>query len=160
MKFSVPQYITIEDRIAGLTFTQLFLLVGAVIIIFIVSKLLPTILTVFIGGLLVICVIALGWVKINNKYLIVFLPNLIKFFLTKRIYTWKEIVKITTKKINIPTLEKYIKFLEQEETKEEKEETEIKQPLTKYIQYAHKHGYNPEDPYINFPLPKFPKRRW
>jgi hypothetical protein len=159
MRFNVPQFITIEDKLLGIiTFRQLFLVFGAFILTYIASKFLPGILTVLVGIILFGLAFAFGWVKVNNKYLLNFLPNLLLFLFSSRKYIWKEVIEITTKRVNAPTLEKYIKLLEEKPIEEEK--VEVDKPLSRYIQYAHKHGYNPEDPYINFPLPKFPKRRW
>lgn len=179
MRFVVPQFITIEDRLRfglfSVTFPQLFIGSGTFFICFIIFKLIGGILAVVISGVLVVLAFIIGWVKINNKYVYILLPKLILVLLKSKKYIWKEEVKITTKYIQSPTLEKYIELAETEEIsekiksipktqksekKEAPKEKEVANPLVNYIKKAASRGYNPYDPYINFPIPKFPKRRW
>jgi hypothetical protein len=165
MRFNIPKFVTTEDKILvgpfGITFKQLFLLFGAFLISYAGYK--------FIGGFIGILIILisfslaiiLGFVKINNKYVISFLPKLITILISSKRYIWQEEPEITNKIIKIPEIKKYIELLEQDESLLEENKKEKKQiHLSKFLQYAHKHGYNPKDPYLNFPLPKFPKRRW
>jgi len=165
MRFNVPKFITIEDKILvgpfGITFRQLFLLFGAFLISYGGYK--------FIGGFLGLLIIVisfslaiiLGFVKINNKYVINFLPKIIKILILSKRYVWQEEPQIVSKIIKIPEIKKYLELLEQDKNLIEENKKENKQiHLSKFLQYAHKHGYNPKDPYLNFPLPKFPKKRW
>lgn len=171
MRFSVPQYINIEDRlylgVVSFTYAQLFLLFFAFLISYAAFKLLSTLFALLITIFVFLLAILLGWGKINNKSVISYLPNLIHVLFSSKKYIWREEVKIVTKYVNVPTIEKYVEILEEEipqkkyeKTEEKKEEIIIENPLSKYINTAHKHGFNPYDPYINFPIPKFPKRRW
>ncbi len=172
MRFNVPQYINIEDRlylwIGSFTYAQLILAFLAFLISFAAFKILPSLFALLITIFVIFLAGLLGWGKINNKPILNYIPTLlISLFSTKK-YLWREEVKITTKYINMPTVEKYIELLEEEiepkkikeEYKKEGEEIVIKNPISEYIKTAHKHGYNPYDPYINFPIPKFPKRSW
>jgi hypothetical protein len=169
MRFSVPQYINIEDKLylgaVSFTYAQLFLVFFAFLISYGAFKLLPTLFALLVTILSFILAALLGWGKINNKSILGYLPNLIQILFSSKKYLWREEVKIVTKYVNVPTIEKYVELLE-EEVSEKKIEKKVEQgivlenPLSEYINNAHKHGYNPYDPYINFPIPKFPKRRW
>jgi hypothetical protein len=169
MRFSVPQYINIEDKLylgaVSFTYAQLFLVFFAFLISYGAFKLLPTLFALLVTILSFILSALLGWGKINNKPVLGYLPNLIQVLFSSKKYLWREEVKIVTKYVNVPTIEKYVELLE-EEVSEKKIEKKVEQgivlenPLSEYINNAHKHGYNPYDPYINFPIPKFPKRRW
>ncbi|GEM_PF-1772799 len=174
MRFSVPQYINIEDKIylgtISFTYAQLFLVFFAFLISYGSFKLLPTLFALIVTILAFLLAVLIGWGKINNKSVILYLPELVKVLFSSKKYIWREEVKIVTKYVNVPTIEKYVELLEEEipekkierieELKKPEKEVVIENPLSEYINSAHKHGYNPYDPYINFPIPKFPKRRW
>lgn len=175
MRFSVPQYITIEDKLRlgmiSFTFPQLFISFGAFLLSFATFKLFGGFIAVFLSGIIVLAAFIIGWLKINNKYIYAFLPKLIMILLSPKKYIWKEEVKITTQYIKSPLLEKYIELEEITETEPQKklplasyekpkEEKEVNKSLAVYVKKAIERGYNPFNPYINFPIPKFPKRRW
>ncbi|KKS19212.1 MAG: hypothetical protein UU76_C0003G0015 [Parcubacteria group bacterium GW2011_GWC1_41_7] len=195
MRFNVPQYITIEDKLLGLiTFKQLFLLLGAFIASYTTFKIvggpiawIVTLVSFLIAG-------SLGFMRVNGKSLLSALPRVLSYFLGGKQYFWQASAPTSTKTIEVSVIHKY--FLPQEHETEsfgieknavpeiseeplpempkipipktipqrQKEEgvTEFKktQPLVRYIQYAHKHGQNPVNPYRYFPLPHFPKRQW
>ncbi|MCS7183867.1 MAG: PrgI family protein [Patescibacteria group bacterium] len=164
MRFNIPQFVTIEDKILvgpiGITIRQLFLLFGAFLISYGAYKILPGSVSLVIVFLSFSLAIILGWLKINNKYIINFLPKLIKILISNRKYIWQEEIEVMNKITKIPEIQKYIHLLEEELSKEEKigEQKLNNISLAKLLQFAHKHGYNPKDPYLNFPLPKFPKK--
>lgn len=174
MRFVVPQYITIEDKLRfgffSFTFPQLFIGFGAFLISFAIFKFFGGMISLLLAGIIVLLAIIIGWFKVNNKYIYILLPKLITILLKSKKYIWKEEIKITTKYIKSPTLEKYIELAEiKESPKEElkikeemkpKIEKEVNNPLVNYVKKAILRGYNPYDPYINFPIPKFPKRKW
>ncbi|GIW66182.1 MAG: hypothetical protein KatS3mg095_0080 [Candidatus Parcubacteria bacterium] len=165
MRFNVPQFVTIEDKIfvgpIGVTFKQLFLVFGAFLISYASYKFLPGSISLIIILTSFSLAIVLGWLKINNKYILTFLPKLIKILISNRRFVWKENIEAMKGIIKIPEIKKYINLLEEEISRNkldiEKEPQKIH--FSKLLQLAHKHGYNPQDPYINFPLPKFPKRK-
>lgn len=176
MRFSVPQYITIEDKLrlgmVSFTFPQLFIGFGAFLLSYAVFRFFGGIIALFFSGIIITLALIIGWVKINNKYVYSFLPKLLLILLSQKKYIWKEDIKITTSYIKSPTLEKYIELEEIEEPEIEKkmeepileektkEEKPINNSLSIYVKKAIERGYNPFNPYINFPIPKFPKRRW
>jgi hypothetical protein len=166
MRFNLPQFVTIEDKIpvgfVDITIRQLFLLFGGFLISYAAYKFLPGTLALVIIIIVISLVIIIGWVKINNKYVISFLPKLIKILFSNRRFIWKEEVKDLNKISKVPEIEKYLRFLEEQLNKDQltaKEQVD-QLNLNKLLQFSHKHNYNPKDPYLNFPLPKFPKKQW
>lgn len=110
MRFSVPQYITIEDKLIGLlTFRQLFLLLGAFFITFIATKFLPVFFWVIIGFISFGLGIAMGWLRVNGKPLLNQIPEIFEYFLSfsGKKYLWRPTSEITTQSINIPVIKKY-----------------------------------------------------
>lgn len=102
MKFQVPQFIEVEDKIFGpLTLKQFIYLAGGAGVCFIIYKLLP-----FFFAMLIIIPIgafsaALAFYKVNNKPFIFVVEAAIKYFFNNKLYIWrKENRKIT------PTLPK------------------------------------------------------
>lgn len=163
MRFNIPQFVTIEDKIlvgpVGITIRQLFLVFGAFLISYVSYKIFSGLIFLFNTLLSFGLAIILGWFKINNKYILNFLPKLIQKLFSSRRFIWKEEINVMNKVLKVNEIQKYIKLLEDEAIKftKEKESQVENLPLAKLLQFAHKHGYNPKDPYINFPLPKFPK---
>jgi hypothetical protein len=99
MRFEVPQFIDIEDKIFGpLTFKQFVYLAGAagVAVVFwiFVPKLIGIpLIAVFLG-----LGVALAFYKINNKPFIFFLESAFRFLLSHKLYIWKKEAKPIAKK--------------------------------------------------------------
>ena len=92
MKFRVPQFIDMEDKIIGpLTLKQFGYLVGAGGMAFIIWTLIPI---HFIAVLVIAPVsglfIALAFVKYNNRSFGEFLESAFAYYTGARIYTWKQ----------------------------------------------------------------------
>lgn len=90
MRFQVPQFIDIEDKIFGpFTFRQFVYLAGGAGLCFIAYRLLPFFLAVLfiapIGGL----ALALAFYKVNNKPFIFVLENSLRYFFQSKLYIWK-----------------------------------------------------------------------
>ena len=98
MRYQVPQFIEVEDKIFGpFTFRQFAYLLGGAGVCFICYKALP-----FIIGLPIMIAAAgvslsLAFYKVNNRPLINTLEAAFKFFLTNRLYIWKKRDKYPTK---------------------------------------------------------------
>ncbi|MBI2109006.1 MAG: PrgI family protein [Parcubacteria group bacterium] len=91
MKFQVPQFIEVEDKIFGpFTFKQFLYLAGGVGISFILYKALP----LFVAALVIIPVaglsLALAFYKINNKPFVGILESGFRYLLQKKLYIWKK----------------------------------------------------------------------
>jgi len=100
MQYKVPQFIDVEDTIFGpFTFKQFAYLVGGGGLIFIIYKLLP----LWIGIFLIIPVAgltaALVKLRINNQPFIYYLQAGISYFFKSKLYLWKQrVVKPEEKK--------------------------------------------------------------
>lgn len=92
MKFRIPQFIDIEDKIIGpLTLKQFGYLVGAGGMAFIIWTIVPihflaVILIAPVSGLF----IALAFVKYNNRSFGEFLENAFSYYTKSKVYTWKQ----------------------------------------------------------------------
>lgn len=91
MQFKVPQFIDIEDKLFGpFTFKQFAYLVGGGGMAFVIYKLLP----LWIGIFLIIPVIgltaALVFYKINNQPFIYYLQAGVNYFINGKLYIWKQ----------------------------------------------------------------------
>lgn len=94
MRFQVPQFIEIEDKLIGnLTLKQFIYLAGGAGMAFVLYKILPFIF----GFVAVICVVALSlalaFYKFNNKPFEDLLESAVKFYLNKKLYVWKKTEK-------------------------------------------------------------------
>jgi hypothetical protein len=94
MRFQVPQFIEIEDKIFGpLTFRQFVYLVGGAGLCFICYSLLPF----FIAALLILPIaafsLALAFYKVNSKPFINVVESSIKYVLAGKLYIWKKETK-------------------------------------------------------------------
>jgi len=90
MRFKVPQFIEVEDKIFGpLSFRQFVYLVGGGGLAFTLWRILPW----FVAWLFVLPVItlavALAFYKPNNRHFVDFLEAAIKFTFGKKLYLWR-----------------------------------------------------------------------
>lgn len=91
MKYQVPQFIDVEDKVIGpLTVKQFVYLAGGTGMAFVIYKYLPIyvsiILIAFVGPL----TLALAFYKINNKPFIDFLESAFMFYTKQNLYIWKK----------------------------------------------------------------------
>jgi hypothetical protein len=94
MRFQVPQFIEVEDKIFGpLTIKQFLYLAGGGGAIFIIYRFVPF----FIALLLIVPVaslaLALAFYKVNNKPFIFVLEAAFHYLLAQKLYIWKKIPK-------------------------------------------------------------------
>ena len=97
MRFQVPQFIEIEDKVVGpLTIKQFLYLAGGVGICFILYSFLPFILAIvfiaFIGALSV----SLAFYKYNNKPFIDLLESGFQYYTGNKLYIWKKRERVPT----------------------------------------------------------------
>ncbi len=91
MKYSVPQFIDVEDKIFGpFTFRQFAYLLGGGGLCYMILKLLPTffaiILIIPVGGLAA----SLAFIKMNGKPLIEILESGVNYYIKRKLYLWKK----------------------------------------------------------------------
>lgn len=91
MQFKVPQFIDIEDKLFGpFTFRQFVYLVGGGGMVFVIYKVLP----LWIGIFLIIPIAALAglltFYKINNKPFSYYLQAGINYAISSKLYIWKQ----------------------------------------------------------------------
>lgn len=91
MRFSVPQFIDVEDKIFGpLTFRQFIYLCGGAGLGFIMYKLLPVYFGIPLALLFVAFAVALSFVKINEKPLINTIEAAFNYGIGDKLYIWKK----------------------------------------------------------------------
>lgn len=91
MRFQVPQYIEVEDKIFGpLTVKQFIYVAGSAGIVFILYSFLPLWITILLATPIVALGLALAFYKINNRPFIYAVESAIKYAMTSRLYIWKK----------------------------------------------------------------------
>jgi len=100
MRFQVPQFIDVEDKIFGpFTFKQAIYVAGSIGIGFVLWAVIPV---KFIALLLAAPIAALGFAlafyKVNNRPFITVLESAFSYFLSSRLYIWKKSEKEVKKK--------------------------------------------------------------
>ncbi len=91
MRFQVPQFIEVEDKIFGpLTLRQFIYLSGTAGIIVMLWAVLPTFLVFLIGAPIAALGGALSFIKINNRPFINILESAFSFTLKNNLYIWKK----------------------------------------------------------------------
>jgi len=111
MQFKVPQFIDVKDKIFGpFTFQQFAYLVGGAGLIFIIYKLLPLWIGIFIMLPVAGLTFLLVFYQINGKPFIFYLQAGISYLLSNKLYVWKQrLVKPDvnkTKTENIPDIQR------------------------------------------------------
>lgn len=91
MKYQVPQFIEVEDKIVGpFTLKQFVYLAGGAFMSFILYRFLPIYIALFpIAGVVGIS-LALAFYKINNKPFIDFLESAFLYYTKQNLYIWKK----------------------------------------------------------------------
>ncbi len=96
MRFEVPQFIEIEDKIVGpLTWKQFIYLAGGVGIIVILFLSLPFLFFILFGLPLGALSGALAFHRVNNRPFSIFLESAVSFFTHTRLYLWRREVEQT-----------------------------------------------------------------
>ncbi len=98
MRFQVPQFIEVEDKIIGpLTLKQFIYLAGGAGLSYIAFRLIPSL---FLSIIPIICIMvfacALAFFKINNKAFIYIVEAAFKYFTRSKLYIWKKEDKAKT----------------------------------------------------------------
>ncbi len=91
MRFQVPQFIEIEDKIFGpLTFKQFIYLLGGGGAVFILYVFLPIYLMVFIAIPVALFALALAFYQVNNQPFIKVVENAFYYLTSNKLYLWKK----------------------------------------------------------------------
>lgn len=97
MRFQVPQFIEVEDKIFGpLTFKQFVYLAGSVGIDVVLFTLLPHFLALIIGLPILLFGAALAFYKMNGKPFIDIVEASVKYFFGSKLYIWKKEDRVPT----------------------------------------------------------------
>ena len=91
MQFKVPQFIDVEDKLFGpFTFRQFAYLAGGAGMVFVLYKLLPIWISIFLIIPVAILSILLVFYKINEKPFIFYLQAGISYLTSNKLYIWKQ----------------------------------------------------------------------
>lgn len=91
MKFQVPQFTEVEDKIFGpLTLKQFIYIIGGAGIIFLLYISLPFFLVIIIGLPVIGFVSALAFFKMNNQPFIKIVESALRYRSGARLYLWKK----------------------------------------------------------------------
>ena len=91
MKYQVPQFIEVEDKIFGpLTLKQFLYVLGGSSVGFIIWSFLPTFLAFLIGVPVVGFFFMLAFYKTNGRPFVNTVESAFKYFFAIKLYTWKK----------------------------------------------------------------------
>ncbi|HSE56509.1 MAG TPA: PrgI family protein [Candidatus Paceibacterota bacterium] len=91
MRFKVPQFIDIEDKIFGpLTFKQFVYLAGGAGLVYLSFTLLPFFFGALVGIPLALFALALAFYKVNEKPFIHAVEAFFKFHTRSKLYLWQK----------------------------------------------------------------------
>jgi len=121
MRFQVPQFIDVEDKIFGpLTLKQFIYLAGGGGIVVALFSFIPKILAFFISVPVVALSVALAFYKINNKPFLSIVESFSKYFVGEKLYIWKKEDKKAVGKVgeNVPAPQVFIPHLSDSKLKD------------------------------------------
>jgi hypothetical protein len=120
MRYQVPQFIEIEDKVVGpFTIKQFIYIVGGAGLSFVLYSFLP----IYIAILIIVPVealsLALAFYKINNKPFVDFLESAFMYYTKDNLYIWKKSDKeiLETKEIK-PAKQVYVPRLSESKLKD------------------------------------------
>ena len=95
MRFQVPQFIEVEDKIIGpLTISQFIFLAGGIGFLIAMWLILPVWLAIIVGGPVALFGLALAFYKVNDRPFIFALQHALEYSVNNKLYIWdKERVK-------------------------------------------------------------------
>ena len=98
MRFQVPQFIGVEDKVFGpFTVKQFVYLVGGGAVCYIIYRFLPLFLAIIFITPVATLSIALAFAKVNGKPFVFTLEAAVKYYLGTKLYLWRR-DKNTSKK--------------------------------------------------------------
>ena len=91
MRFQVPQFIEIEDKIFGpLTITQFIYLAGGFGFLGAMALMLPIWAALLVGGPVAVLGLGLAFYKVNDRPLITVMEHALNFYLKGKLYIWRK----------------------------------------------------------------------
>jgi hypothetical protein len=92
MKYKIPQFLDIEDKIFGqLSFKQFLYIAGCGALAYLCWVLpIPKIFSGFLVAAFIIFGVSLAFYKVNNRPFIVVVEDGMKFYLSSKLYIWKK----------------------------------------------------------------------
>lgn len=103
MQFQVPQFIDVEDKIFGpFTFKQFIYLIGGAGASFVLYKLLPIYVSIFLIIPVAGLALALTFYRVNNRPFILILESAFNYYIQSKLYIWKQNKKAPKKEETIP----------------------------------------------------------
>lgn len=91
MRFQVPQFIEVEDKIFGpLTFKQFVYLAGGAGVVVVAFTFLPKFLAILFSFPVAALALALAFYKVNDKPFINVVEAFFNYSLTNKLYIWKK----------------------------------------------------------------------
>lgn len=109
MRFQVPQFIEVEDKIFGpLTLKQFIYLAGGAGMSFAVYRLLNSFVISFIPIVIIMSFsAALSFYKVNNKPFIYMVEAAFKYFVSSKLYIWRKVENKKVKKDAVQEAKQY-----------------------------------------------------
>jgi hypothetical protein len=94
MRFQVPQYIEVKDKIFGpLTLSQFIYLGGGAGIIYLLTRFLPIWLAIFLALPVAILSLALAFYKVHGRPFVNVLEAALKWSIGRRLFIWRKIAR-------------------------------------------------------------------
>lgn len=91
MRFQVPQFIEIEDKVVGpLTFKQFVYIAGGGGLVFVLYRFLPFLIALPLIAVTLGLAGALAFYKVNNKPFVAFLESAVRYAMSTRLYIWRK----------------------------------------------------------------------
>ena len=98
MRFQVPQFIEVEDKIFGpLTLKQFIYLAGGAGATVVLFNIFSKLLAILFSAPIIALSLALTFFKINNRSFVILLESFVKYWVGKRLYIWRKKEKMVIK---------------------------------------------------------------
>lgn len=119
MRFQVPQFTDVEDKIIGpLTLKQFIYLAGCAGICVVLFTFLPTFVAVILSVPVAVFGAALAFYKINNQPFIRMVEYFFKYTITSKLYIWRNDEKKVASKEYMPVMPGSVPKLSQSKLKD------------------------------------------
>lgn len=97
MKFQIPQFIDVEDKIFGpLTLKQFVYLAGGASLAVVTTTFFGLFFGLLLASPVIILSLALAFYKVNNRPFIDFLESAFRYFSKEKLYIWQKTEKTET----------------------------------------------------------------